>query len=351
MKINYLTKAIATIGLAGSLALSGCTKVETPKVQTEKGIVESENVLDFRNDCSIDEFYDEENQFCSNVKISDLELVKAKEEKKEWITYERYKSELEKICVKKIVSYDEIEFLYNTAMKVDSKRGSNPTFEEFAKGIEKKILAHYKEISEGKEQKITLSVDDLAFYILSQKKINEETPDSKKEIRAKEEILQKDIHELKDYLDTREEWKNKDYVRENKYWAVSFVSLKESITRITSDNLFYVNDVKIEDLKEKFPVQKRFPKIPGWATILFGALFPIARNIGLTYYLTGGKPKGSRMAGSVLGGIANGGLGILCLDGLHPLIYPIRNFVTPVVIQFFMKESYKLSQGENEWFT
>ena len=57
------------------------------------------------------------------------------------------------------------------------------------------------------------------------------------------------------------------------------------------------------------------------------------------------------MAGSVLGGIANGGLGILCLDGLHPLIYPIRNFVTPVVIQFFMKESYKLSQGENEWFT
>ena len=68
MKTNYLIKTIATIGLAGSLALSGCVK-ENQNVQTEKGIVESENVLDFRNDCSIDEFYDEENQFCSNVKI------------------------------------------------------------------------------------------------------------------------------------------------------------------------------------------------------------------------------------------------------------------------------------------
>ena len=339
MKINYLTKAIATIGLAGSLALSGCVK-ENQNVQTEKGIVESENVLDFRNDCSIDEFYDEENQFCSNVKISDLEL-KSLELKDDPISMADYENTLSEVCAKYTVKYDDVVMLHDMVQKVKVKTQKND-YKKITSEIENKIIDAYK-------NKTEIKVDDLAMYLIARQKAGETSTTSEED-----QTIKKNTHlaNYSDYLEFANTWKNKDYVKTDAYFRISTLASGEEAGSSRQDimsNFFVERGAKLESVLEQFPVKEKYPSIPRWAWSLAGWIFPLVRNIGLTGYLTKGKGRGSRYAGGVGSGLMNGIFGTLFLDGLHPLVFPARMLATPFVAQLLFKASgfYDDNDGSN----
>ena len=66
---------------------------------------------------------------------------------------------------------------------------------------------------------------------------------------------------------------------------------------------------------------------------LLGLGIPIARNLLVTAYVKGKRAEGINYAMGTLAGVGNSALGALFIDGLHPLVYPIRLIATPFIIQ------------------
>ncbi|MBI4447635.1 hypothetical protein HY643_01520 [Candidatus Woesearchaeota archaeon] len=68
------------------------------------------------------------------------------------------------------------------------------------------------------------------------------------------------------------------------------------------------------------------------SVFLFGIAFPIIRNIAITALLRRKSAKIGSYGLSALAGVGNG-LALSSFDSLHPLVYPIRLFATPIIIQ------------------
>jgi len=95
---------------------------------------------------------------------------------------------------------------------------------------------------------------------------------------------------------------------------------------LKSENL----EVKIEELGN--PAKKR---MPWWfGSFILGIGFPIVRNMLIKKYVRGKEMKdGFEYFLSSLAGLGNGLTGFFFLDGLHPLVYPTRMLLTPLVFQ------------------
>lgn len=84
-------------------------------------------------------------------------------------------------------------------------------------------------------------------------------------------------------------------------------------------------DVKIEGLED--PVKTMFPW-PWWITVLFGAAFPLFRNL-----LTASFVRRKIDVLDATGPLFEVMFGTVFLDGLHPLIFPLRVFGLPFIIE------------------
>ena len=143
---------------------------------------------------------------------------------------------------------------------------------------------------------------------------------------------------------TQKLWEENGFLKEN-YEKKETAAIKNLELCIKTNSRF------ISTQFENLPNPQK-TKIPIGLGAVLGMVLPALRNLALTYYLTGGKPKGSRMFGSSLASIANGLSGIIFLDGIHPAIYPIRLFLTPVIMQPILKwtKYYKKHDGSNPMF-
>jgi len=92
-------------------------------------------------------------------------------------------------------------------------------------------------------------------------------------------------------------------------------------------------DVKIEKLENPGRT-----KIPGWflSSLGLGLVFPIMRNIVVKKYVKGKETSGEEYGGTIVAGAINGIAGMIVLDSLHPLVYPVR-MITPLVFQPLFK--------------
>ncbi|MCG2717777.1 MAG: hypothetical protein L6408_02930, partial [Nanoarchaeota archaeon] len=90
-------------------------------------------------------------------------------------------------------------------------------------------------------------------------------------------------------------------------------------------------DVSIEDIAN--PAKTRIPW--GFGLIL-GILLPIIRNLAVRKYIAGKESNGVHYCITGCAGGFNAGLGVLLLDGLHPLVFPAR-MLTPLFFQPLFK--------------
>lgn len=88
-------------------------------------------------------------------------------------------------------------------------------------------------------------------------------------------------------------------------------------------------EVEIERLRN--PAKTR---LPWWlAQIVLGMGVPVVRNLLVKGYVRGSKAEGFEYFMSAIAGFGNGCLGGLITDGLHPLAYPARLIITPLIFQ------------------
>jgi|GEM_PF-3569897 len=335
MKNKLITKVVAPICLAGAIALSGCTVVDSPN-QNEKELVYEESFG--ANYCGMDEFYDEENRICSEDRIYDSESKPLIEEVASMGDYE---NELLRICSKGLIKYDDVVKLNETAKRVKIiSREEN--FSLITSEIERRIIDAYYNNSE-------IQTKDLAMYIISSQKLKENSLERNEDVKVR---LNTQIKLYGDYLKFADKWKNKDYVTTDKYLRISSLASWEEAkdnSEVELNSFFEKRGGKLENILEQFPVRVRCPKIPRWFWSTLGWLFPVVRNIGLTCWLTKNKPRTSRTLGGMFSGVVNSVAGNILLDGIHPLVFPIRMLATPIIIQPILKATkfYDKHDGEN----
>ncbi|MBU4501013.1 MAG: hypothetical protein KKA79_00350 [Nanoarchaeota archaeon] len=219
-------------------------------------------------------------------------------------------------------------------------------FNEKEINTKKNIVLQKKKILEQELSVITGSED---YKLVSERKSELEDRISRFNITR---------HSFSKYLDKK---KSIDYFKEeygdfSRYFMPSILLAKKISSKTdyrlnsdewsfntgdVSDNIqdyFRANGLEVEVGKLKDPT---FTKLPwrNWGWLLsFG--FPILRNIFIRTYV--GRIKGLEEDGAdywfgVLGGGCQGALGTFWLDGLHPLVWPIRMFGTPLVFQPLIK--------------
>lgn len=90
-------------------------------------------------------------------------------------------------------------------------------------------------------------------------------------------------------------------------------------------------DVEVE--LPKNPTDFMFPRMFG---VCFGILFPMVRNGLIKAYMRGPDAREEEWVGSFFAGMGNGFAGLFLLDGLHPLVWPIR-MCSPLIFQPIFK--------------
>ncbi|MBU4502903.1 MAG: hypothetical protein KKA79_09985 [Nanoarchaeota archaeon] len=126
---------------------------------------------------------------------------------------------------------------------------------------------------------------------------------------------------LKDASQFKLSAKQKSFERVNKHTIESLESY------FKNKNL----NVEVEDLNN--PAKTLVPLLAG---LLLTFALPIARNWLVKAYTSGGKAKFGEYGLSAIPGFLNGALGAVFIDGLHPLVFPVR-MLTPLVYQPFFK--------------
>ncbi|MBU4501014.1 MAG: hypothetical protein KKA79_00355, partial [Nanoarchaeota archaeon] len=91
-------------------------------------------------------------------------------------------------------------------------------------------------------------------------------------------------------------------------------------------------DVEVKDM-----VNPADTYIPFYLGAIGGLLFPLFRNLLVKGYVRGSRGNGYEYMGSTMAGLVNGSIGLFLIDGLHPLVYPIRMFATPFILQPIFK--------------
>jgi len=332
---SKISKTLAGIALAGAIALSGCTVVDSPN-QNEKEQFSYEESFG-ANYCGMDEFYDEENRICSEDRIYSKKRVEEKT-----LTLRDYDSEFLKVSSQKIIRYKDVVYLRDFLQEVNVKESKN--YECLAKEIENKLIDSYN-----KKQEISLN--DLTMYLIANRKMG--SPLKEEEERRIRKSTSLEL--FNKYINFADEWRNKDYVTTNKYVRISTLSSwseAEDERYNALQDFFNKYGTKLEDILTEFSVKEKYPKIPRWFWTTLGLIFPMVRNIGLTCWLTKNNPNDTRVVGSFLSGVLNGSFGTLFLDGLHPLVFPIRMLATPIIVQPFLKaiKFYDENDGDNPWF-
>ncbi|MBI4448214.1 hypothetical protein HY643_04480 [Candidatus Woesearchaeota archaeon] len=227
-----------------------------------------------------------------------------------------------------IVAYSEItakineKFLLNCASSLKTQK---PELKE-----------EIKKLEEQKKAQITENAD-LEKKI---KKIEQqETNDGKLLILLSEHAKMRD--EIQKYLSEHKNPPNKYYSTS----AISFIIWNGSHDSPTEDIYNIINMQPQKDLEnylqEKFGKEIKIEKfknpsknkLPLWLTMPFGLIFPIFRNLALTKFFRKNSATRNSYDQSVFAGLVNGLVGIALIDGLHPLVYPIRMFATPFIIQ------------------
>jgi len=470
MKTNYLTKAIATIGLAGSLLCAQSTKADVVEELMGKSILAQDYNEDnscLFNEEPLAEYFTGvssrkyEMPKIMKAKISDGEL--GYDDANELVEY--YNNEEAKELAMIQSERDQISL---AGQNLENQKGANESqlgelnsqLEEISEKsyvpvtgfvkkkleeLEKKVMFYYPNLTGTGREKVVYDADSeitpevlktegeiihetreflrvndmedelgpiynnvrglLTFYNflsnlnpkISQSKTEKDFIQDKKGIISKKADLEKSVEEMngqikileyfqEEYLEKyislnspcKEEIKSyaeikeleKNFVVEKdfrKFWGVSiatYLRITNNMEDLKKQKNDFLNpqEIAISDLKfclvkkynlDSLNLEKikspRQTKVSGWASFLFGFFFPVARNLALTYYLTGGKAKESRVGGSFLAGVGNFALGWGLLDGLHPAIYPIRLFLTPVIIQPILKWTgfYTDNGGDN----
>ncbi|MBI4447680.1 hypothetical protein HY643_01750 [Candidatus Woesearchaeota archaeon] len=236
------------------------------------------------------------------------------------------------------LSYNEIKDLYEIGISIiNNDRAIQDDYKAYTANLESKVDSYFKSLKNGEAPKIKISNEDLFLYFYV--KTNTKNDDgSLTKISVETNVY-------RDYLNNANFWLEKDFVKKNKYWFVHLLARDEQRLKPTKSSVQDVlaqqrgmKNLEILDMESQFPVKYRF-KFPTeskasifWGT--FGLLFPPIRNVLFTYLLRRESATARTYFGnSVLGGIFNGLTGVLLLDGIHPLVYPIRMFATPFIIQ------------------
>jgi len=340
MKTNLITKLATPILLSGSLMIaspifSQANPVETKpyEFQLEKG---------YTDECTSEtEFYDGEIGIC-NEDLKDyfnIEILKKKFTKPK--TLSEYETFLVKTCRKENIGYVDVKELYDFLSLVETKSDTEMKLEnEAISKIEQKISAYYEAIKLNVKPKEEITTGDLAVYFMAEKKRESQTSTTTEDEQLRKKGEHLDLY--KNYLAWAEDRKNDRFVTTGDYWSVDLMLSQVSYESGTENvrSFFQMRGANLENLTKEFPTKTKWPKIPLWAKISFGVIFPGIRNFLVTKYLLNGKKhwtNGDRYLNGILLGVLNGGMGGLLFDGIHPAIYPVRNFVTPFIIQPILK--------------
>ena len=279
MKINYLTKAIATIGLAGSLALSGCvsSKENFPIMdnypQLKSGLGESENYSEKFEFC-----YSESNLASEQAfEICNYETEEPAQFSKPVKTYEDRLSDLEEKAIK-VVPSGRCEFVYFCKSRINEAI-SDGTFtlddltalDIFLGGYlkaDKEILQSkipYTAIEEEIRKRILPNYPFLIEDNLSKRKINISYPAlnqlSEEEFlvmknlgyaEGKEKLLIKDLARIYEDIQKILEIKNRDKNRED--CGVSNDFLQKTKELFQSDLIKIDNHLKDSSLNKRISV-------------------------------------------------------------------------------------------------
>ncbi|MBI4448213.1 hypothetical protein HY643_04475, partial [Candidatus Woesearchaeota archaeon] len=256
------------------------------------------------------------------------------QEQKKFYTPADYETAFALSAQDSVLSYDEINRLYEMGTNIaETPPGIAPSkYDTILGPLEEKVGGYLKMLEEGKKPETKIDSEELLLYIVLKDKVQSADNNEKRIAIGKEVVT------LAAYLKMADEvWLKNDFVRKNDYWFVAsgfrfedgMVDPANDILRLAG-NKGYVG-VKVPNLESQFPVKQKYPQLPSWAWGWFGLAFPPIRNMLLTKFLRG---KSDPSYGQSFGaGIANGLAGVLVLDGIHPLVYPIRMFATPLIIQ------------------
>jgi len=271
--------------------------------------------------------------------------------KKELHTFEIYQRKLTEFSNKEKMGYDNIKSLRDYLMDVESysdeQKRTNESFSLLFSDIEKKVKDYSQAIVDDREPDEVLDIKDFAFYNFVRNNQNENQEKRKGEnIFAKQKRIHLQIYS--EYLSLAEKWKNKRFVKSNEYTHVSpsFVQkycTGKEIEQI--DGFLKGYGAETIPLLDEFPVKSKYPKIPSWVLTAFGLIFPPIRNVLLKKYLRGKKAKGDEYFSSFfLGGLMGNGIIGSNLDRLHPLVFPFRMLMTPIIFQPLFKKTKLLDK-------